>query len=136
MRTGLVLDDTRTVQEVLDILYAQQQVVFTDVGWVLVKDFMGFIGALYDKPLPDIVLFDHDLGGNDFEDINGVLVPKFEGATLEGEKTGSDCASWIIHHCNQLDKPFPQYWVHSQNRSGAENIRSKIESAKRVDYIR
>jgi hypothetical protein len=44
------------------------------------------------------------------------------------EKTGLDCAKWLVDYCidNQLD--LPKYYVHSANPIGRQNIINYLEN--------
>ena len=46
------------------------------------------------------------------------------------EKTGMDCAKWLVDFCIDNDKRIPDYFVQSANPVGAKNIASLINNAK------
>ena len=46
------------------------------------------------------------------------------------EKTGMDCAKWLVEYCINNNLKFPDYEVHSMNVIGKMNIKSYIESFK------
>ena len=75
-----------------------------------VKNYEEFCSFINENGLPDVVCFDHDLGE---------------------EKSGYDCAKFLVEYCmdNMID--FPNYYVQSQNPVGRENIISYIENFKR-----
>lgn len=74
---------------------------------VIVRDFWEFKRTLIDRGIPKYISFDHDLG--------------------DMEYTGKTCAEFLV--C-QLFDDVPediadfQFYVHSQNPIGAENIRA------------
>ena len=43
------------------------------------------------------------------------------------EKTGNDCAKWLLEYCYENDLKLPQCMVHSANPVGADNIRKTLE---------
>lgn len=46
------------------------------------------------------------------------------------EKTGYDCAKWLVDFCIDNKLKFPNYQVHSLNPIGSKRIRDYIELAK------
>lgn len=62
--------------------------------------------------LPDHIGFDHDLNSNEF---NGV-----------------DAAKYLTGYCMSKDLPLPSYSIQSANTIGRENIKSVLETFKRV----
>jgi hypothetical protein len=49
------------------------------------------------------------------------------------EKTGYDCARWLINHCLDLNVPIPErIIIHSMNRVGAENIKSLFDTYNKL----
>lgn len=73
---------------------------------------------------PKFVSFDYDL---DMEHYN----PDYKGDYKE--KTGLDCAKFLIEFCEEKKLDFPEYIVHSMNPVGTKNIISLIESYKRSE---
>ena len=80
-------------------------------NWVIVRDYFEFID-LVDKSFDDIKLisFDHDLA-----------------CYKDGKEwTGKDCANYLIDYCLDNNKKIPDWFVHSDNTSGKQNIISAI----------
>lgn len=75
-----------------------------DVTWV--TNYQEFIDWIMIYGLPDGICFDHDLGSN--------------------EKTGYDCAKWLVEYCMNNNKPLPEYAIQSANPVGKENINSLL----------
>ena len=46
------------------------------------------------------------------------------------EKTGYSCAKWLIDFCIDKDLPLPEYFCHSLNPGGKENILSILKNYK------
>jgi hypothetical protein len=44
------------------------------------------------------------------------------------EKTGYDCAKWLCNYCIDNGIPLPEYYVHSMNPVGRENIKFYLDS--------
>lgn len=70
--------------------------------WIIVRDYGQFIGQILQVGIPKCVSFDHDLG--------------------DGEKTGYDCAVWLLDYCNKNNYPLPQVLSHSWNPDGKKAI--------------
>lgn len=121
----LFLDDERTVSDthVLNILCnpADAHIYSNPAEWVVVRTYHEFVSHIAKNGLPSVVSFDHDLGD-------------FSGPNKE-ERTGMDCAKYLVSIC--LDKPaeFPKWIVHSQNTVGAENIVKYMDNAFKHLYL-
>jgi hypothetical protein len=79
--------------------------------WIIVRDYFEFID-LVNKRFDDIdlVSFDHDLAC--YKD--GV------------EYTGKTAADYLIDYCLDHNKKFPNWYAHTDNTSGRQNIRGTI----------
>jgi len=99
---NIFLDDIRTIE-----MSHNQNKGLGDIDFVIVRNYKDFI-ELVDDHILDIKLvsFDHDLA--DFED--GV------------EFTGKNAADYLIDKCQEVGRKFPDWYVHSDNTSGRENI--------------
>lgn len=116
---NLFLDDIRVPsmshndKEGLGIDYAS-----TD-KWVIIKDYFNFIDII-DKHFDEIKLisFDHDLA-----------------CVRDGrEYTGKDAVDYVINFCLDNGKLFPNWYAHTDNTSGRENIIGAIKSyLKRIE---
>lgn len=97
--------------------------------WVSVKNYKQFVNYITKYGIPEFVSFDHDLADEHYS--SGISKTKPEYNKYR-EKTGCDCAKWLIEYCIEKKIPFPNYAVHSMNPIGRENIRSIIESYKNL----
>lgn len=88
-----------------------------DFKLIWVKDYNEFILAV-EKSFPAIISFDHDLS---FKQMIG------EPCT---EKTGYDCAKWLINYCIDSNLKLPEFSVHSKNPVGKKNIESLLNNFK------
>ena len=108
----LFLDDTRKAP---------------DFTWDIVRSYEQFIAYIKLNGVPDIISFDHDLGGEHYRvitwdgKVEGDKIP-YETFT---EKTGYDCAKWLVEN-SLLPK---EYRIHSLNPVGAMNIKFVLEAA-------
>jgi hypothetical protein len=127
MSYRLFLDDVRKV----DTIYPNNP--FSD--WVIIKNYGEFVKIITERGLPIFVSFDHDLADEhyDFEAMKSQEVYDKVRTTFK-EKTGLECAKWLVDYCGEQDKDFPDYHVHSFNPVGAENIRGYIECFKKFRF--
>lgn len=98
--------------------------------WVLNYD--EFTQYIEKFGLPDIISFDHDLGEEHYtpeeywDDYEASKA--YQEAQVYTEKTGFDCAKWLVDYCMDNNKELPKYYVHSANPVGADNIRGLLEN--------
>ncbi len=114
----LFLDDIRDPKEVFKFVHKS---LFVTLNFTTVRNFDEFIWFILDKWVPSFVTFDHDLAPehytpeeywSDYDKSKEYQEQKYKEYT---EKTWLDCAKWLVDYCNDNDKPFPRYYVHSQN---------------------
>ena len=111
----LFLDDVRYPKDVTWVNIPSEP-------WIIVRNYNEFVEYISKNGLPYFVTFDHDLS---IEDQNK------NPATMQfKEKTGMDCAKWLVEYCINNNLKFPDYEVHSMNVIGKMNIKSYIESFK------
>ena len=89
-----------------------------DITWI--KSYKEFVDFVDKNGLPSNVSFDHDLG--DVEDPNN-------------EKTGYDCAKYIVDYCMDNDRDIPNYRIQSDNGPGRENIDKYLQNYNKF-YIK
>ena len=80
------------------------------------RDYDGFVSAVrtFGEDIGKCMIhFDHDLGG---------------------DKSGYDCAKWLIDWCIENDYKVPDYTIHSANPVGRKNIESVFESYWKVFF--
>lgn len=130
MSYTLFLDDIRHPFEVSWVEIPQLDAVFT------VRSYNAFVKHIEFNGLPKFVCFDHDLADehyavmeeeNSYTYDDGDLKKTFNYGT---EKTGYDCAKWLVDYCAEKGLKFPRYVVHSMNPAGKERIQGYIENAK------
>lgn len=109
MRYNLIVDDERTIEHIVNY---KNQNFYYDYEWVIVRNYTDFCEFVKSNGLPDIVSFDHDIA-----------------SFIEGEeKTGKDCAMFLIDYCIDNDLDFPTYFIHSANPVGESNIKGLIDN--------
>lgn len=77
-----------------------------DYSTFWVKNYQDFCKYLNEHGLPDCICFDHDLGE---------------------EKSGYDCAKYLVHYCQKRNSDIPEFDIQSSNSVGKDNIRSLLE---------
>ena len=79
--------------------------------WVIIRDYFDFIDFVknnFDKI--DLISFDHDLA-----------------CYKDGQEfTGKNAVDYLINFCLDNDKPFPDWYAHTDNTTGRKNIISTI----------
>ena len=125
----LILDDVRSIGDVLTI---NRMNVFGETV-KLVKSYSEFCDWVTANGVPAFVSFDHDLADVRLPE-GGALIAIASDWTKE--KTGVDCAAFLIDYCHENDELLPICLVHSANPVGSANIRGLIESARRSGYVK
>ena len=123
MNYSLFLDDERVPSQVTWVKIPEQKT------WILARSYDEFIDRVKRYGVPLYVSFDHDLGDHDY------AAAARGDEDFHGEKTGFDCAMWLVDYCHENDIQFPQYQVHSMNPVGAKKIRDYIMNASLVGFI-
>jgi len=121
---NLFLDDVRLPNSCVN--YCEKigidPVIFISNRWLICRDYHAFVNMINDKGLPNIVAFDHDLADISYDPKTGK-----ESFTYQ-EKTGMDCAKWLVEYCIERKLKLPTYYVHSANPVGRENIKSYLDN--------
>ena len=109
-KTLLWLDDCRDPHDTrVDWLVFSPIGRDVDVVWVqYVDDFFGYINQ---HGLPDAICFDHDLAEDSYD-----------------ERTGYDCAKYVVDYCLKHDLDIPAYNIQSSNPVGRENIQHLMDN--------
>ena len=84
--------------------------------WVIVRNYNEFVECLQMYGMPEFISFDHDLGDS---------------------LDGYECAKWLGMRCVDSGTNIPEFYVHSQNPVGANNINFYLASAQKfIDISR
>jgi len=106
----------------------------TNVTWVdipkdqhysLVRNYQEFVDLITLRGLPKFACYDHDLSDCHYGDGLNDRGIDYDSYT---EKTGYDCAKWLVDYCMKNGVKHPPYVVHSMNPVGKQNIISYVES--------
>lgn len=132
MKKLLFLDDIRDPNTQNWLTFSPIKRPF-EVHWV--KNYKEFTEWIIQNGLPDGIMFDHDLADFHYEinwseistDLQEVLYNE------DHEKTGYDCAKWLVEYCINNNLKIPPYYVHSGNTVGKENIEKYLENYKKAN---
>ena len=116
---NLFLDDVRVPTQVTWVDIPKNQ------HYSLVRNYDQFVELITLRGLPKYVCYDHDLADCHYgHGLNNDEIPY----DSYKEKTGLDCAKWLVGYCFAKKIKHPPYIVHSLNPVGKKNIESYIES--------
>jgi len=126
---NIFLDDIRQPK---DVTWVELPLV----EWIVVKNYNDFTRVISSFGVPTRVTFDHDLADEHYQEYvwnnhpNNINKGKFRYDQMK-ERTGYDCAKWLVYYCIERGVSFPEYYVHTLNPIGKENIISYIENFKK-----
>ena len=112
----LYLDDVRTP---------------TDDRWQVVRNYEEFVAHIRMRGLEnyEVISLDHDLGDTSMQEyynnVRDNYTIDYKNIT---EKTGMDCAKWLVAESMTKKIPLPQIYVHSANPIGSANIMGYVNN--------
>ena len=116
---NIFLDDVRVPT---DVTWADVPI---DQHYSVVRNYNEFTNLIMLRGLPKFVCYDHDLADSHYRyGLKHDIIPYSEYK----ERTGYDCAKWLVAYCADKNIKHPPYVVHSLNPIGKKNIESYIES--------
>ena len=116
---NLFLDDVRLPNHVTWVDLPPNQ------HYSVVRNYQEFVDLITLRGIPKFVTYDHDLSDDHYgHGLRGDNIPYDQYA----EKTGYDCAKWLVNECMIKGVKHPPYIVHSMNPVGKQNIISYVES--------
>lgn len=116
MKKLLWLDDIRDPKTGDWLLNYAPEYAYGDGEVIWVKKYHEFVDWIEENGLPDMICFDHDLS-----DIH------INKSTYK-EKTGYDCAKWLVEYCMDKNLPTPKFNIQSANPTGKMNIQSLLKN--------
>ena len=119
---NIFLDDVRHPNNVTWVDLPENQ------HYSVVRNYNQFVDVITLRGLPKFVTYDHDLADSHYGDgLHGDDI----NYNKYNEKTGYDCAKWLVNECMKKGVKHPPYQVHSMNPVGKQNIISYVESYNR-----
>lgn len=123
MSYNLFLDDVRCPSGAY--VYTCNE-IFKDKEWIIVRSYEEFVEYIEVNGQPDFISYDHDLADIHYD-------PMTQRESFEyHEMTGLECTKWYIDYCIENDIRPCEYFVHSANPVGANNIRHYINNYLRA----
>lgn len=119
-KVWIYLDDVRTpISEGLDSI------------WTVVRNYDEFIAKITEVGLENIevISLDHDLGDSAMMEFYRNVSPNYilDYSNIT-EKTGMDCAKWLVNQSIETKTVLPQIYTHSANPIGSANIMGYINN--------
>lgn len=128
----LFLDDVR---QVMDTFHYTKHPVYTEDNWDVVRNYNEFCNYIQDNGVPALISFDHDLADEHYSpemyhgrEAYDKVHEKFF------EKTGYECAKWLVEYLDSNNLPVPIIYVHSMNPVGSQKIVEVFNDYKRYLY--
>jgi hypothetical protein len=116
-KISLYLDDMRTP---------------VDDSWQIVRSYNELVSHIRLNGLEnyEMITLDHDLGEQAIDEFYNNALPnyKLNYDNIVNEKTGLDCAKWLVAESMVKNIPLPQIYVHSANPIGSANIMGYINN--------
>lgn len=130
---NLFLDDVRMPYDVGNyMLPVELGAMYRKEEWIIVRNFNDFKKALDEKGIPNKVSFDHDLGEDVAVELREWGMSKRQARKYKKQsKSGYDCAKDLINCCHAKKIPLPEYYCHSMNPIGKENILVLLNNFKK-----
>ena len=104
-------DKLSTILWLDDLRDPKDHIQGDNIHWV--KNYKQFIKWIELNGLPDIISFDHDLGG-------------------EKSRTGADALRWMLNFIIDNNLNLPHIKLHTANPIGRQNMESLINSYKKI----
>lgn len=112
-------------------LYLDDVRIPTEGDWQVVRNYEDFVNHIRTNDLEnyEVISLDHDLGEGAMVEYYTNVKPNYElNYERIPEKTGMDCARWLVAEAMTRKVPLPQIYVHSANPIGAANIMGYINN--------
>ena len=94
--------------------------------WQVVTNYDEFVSHIRLNGLEnyELISLDHDLGEQAMDEFYNNALPNYtlNYDNIVNEKTGLDCAKWLVAESMTKKIPLPQIYVHSANPIGSANI--------------
>lgn len=119
---NLFLDDIRVPSQITHAWHKGEWGPFpSKLEWATVRSYADFVYFIENSGMPDCISFDHDLSMEHYPKSEEELFLPIDYSNYE-EKTGYDCAKWLVEYCMEKGLSLPEFYVHSFNPAGRMNI--------------
>lgn len=131
----LFLDDIRNPVHCITYMHTRigpRNMVYMQNDWAICRNYKCFVSTIESMGLPEFISFDHDLAEEHYE-IELMSAEEWENYHMRSdrEKTGYDCAKWLVDYCTDHNLKLPETAVHSMNPIGVQNITSYLKGAEK-----
>jgi len=112
-------------------LYLDDVRIPTEGNWEVVRNYDEFVAHIKLNGLEnyEVISLDHDLGESAMQEYYTNVKPHYElDYKRIDEKTGMDCARFLVAESVTKSIPLPQIYVHSANPIGTHNILGYINN--------
>lgn len=112
-------------------LYLDDVRIPTEGNWEVVRNYDEFVAHIKLNGLEnyEVISLDHDLGESAMQEYYTNVKPHYElDYKRIDEKTGMDCARFLVAESVTKSIPLPQIYVHSANPIGSHNILGYINN--------
>lgn len=101
--------------------------------WIIVRTYDEFIHKINEIGIDNInvISFDHDLADEHYRESMYDPDEHYSNYYYDGtfkEKTGYDCAKFLVDFCLDNNKKLPKTFVHSMNPVGGKNIMTLLNN--------
>lgn len=130
----LFLDDIRQPKDAFE--YTKEE-MFLNQEWAIVRNFDEFKTHIENNIMPNFISFDHDLADTHYtpehlwSDYD--KSKEWQDQQVHKEKTGYECAMWLVEYCINNDLQLPKYYCHSMNPVGKDKILSALDMHKKIN---
>ena len=125
----LFLDDIREPEHAYE--YTKQE-IFLKQKWEVVRNFDEFKSYIEKNGMPFFISFDHDLADTHYTPehlwTDYDKSKEWQDAQVHKEKTGYECAMWLVDYCIDNNLQLPNYYCHSMNPVGKDKIVGLLRS--------
>ena len=125
----LFLDDIRHPYSAFEYT---KETMFLQKKWVIVRSYNEFVKYIKKNGLPKFISFDHDLADSHYTPrelwTDYEKSKEWQDAQIHTEKTGFECAKWLVEYCLDNNLSCPEYYSHSMNPVGRDNINGLLKS--------
>ena len=102
---------------------------FLTKEWDIVRNYDQFVDYIHKNGLPIFIAFDHDLAEIHYG------INFWDDHANNTEKTGYDCAKYVIEYCMNNNLKLPEFYVHSMNPVGKKNITELLNNYKKYNEL-
>jgi len=125
MKKCLFIDDFRIPQDAFNYTWNSD---YLKLKWDIVRSYDEYVKYIEKNGMPDMISFDHDLADEHYTPPeywdNYEKSKEYQEKQVYMEKTGFDCAKWLVDYCMDNKVSLPLILIHSKNTVGADNIKN------------